>query len=93
VTPPAKGLCEFRDITIEDVTVIGARRIFSAAGMPEKPITNVKFINVSAQGNEAGSIESARNWTMTNVQLHTADGKDVKLTDCQNVEAPKVSKN
>ncbi|HXD29713.1 MAG TPA: glycosyl hydrolase family 28 protein [Pyrinomonadaceae bacterium] len=93
VTPPEKGLCEFRDITIEDVTVIGARRIFSAAGMPEKPITNVKFVNVSAQGSEAGSIESARNWTMTNVQLHTADGKDVKLTDCQNVDAPKVSKN
>jgi len=93
VTPPERGLCEFRDITIEDVTIVGARRIFSAAGMPDKQITNVKFINVSAQGNEAGSIESARNWTMTNVQLQTTDGKDVKLTDCQNVEAPKVTKN
>jgi polygalacturonase len=93
VTPPERGLCEFRDITIEDVTIVGARRIFSAAGMPDKPITNVKFINVTAQGNESGSIESARNWTMTNVQLHTSDGKDVKLTDCQNVEAPKVTKD
>jgi polygalacturonase len=93
VMPPEKGLCDFRDITIEDVTVVGARRIFSAAGLPEKPITNVNFKNVSAQGIEAGSIESARNWTMTNVQLHTTDGKDVKLNDCQNVETPRVSKN
>ena len=90
VTPPERGLCEFRNITIEDVNVVGAWRIFSAAGMPEKPITNVKFINVTADGNEAGSIESARDWTMTNVQLHVADGKDVKLTDCTNVEAPQV---
>lgn len=93
VTPPERGLCDFRDITIEDVTVTGARRIFSAAGLPEKPITNIKFINVRAQGDETGGIESARNWIMTNVQLQTTDGKDVKLTDCQNVDAPKVIQN
>ncbi|MDQ2922489.1 MAG: glycosyl hydrolase family 28 protein, partial [Acidobacteriota bacterium] len=71
VTPPERGLCEFRNITIENVTVVNARRIFSAAGMPEKPITNVRFVNVIAEGLEAGSIESARDWTMQNVQLHT----------------------
>ena len=41
VVPPEHGLCEFRNITIEDVNVVGARRIFSAAGLPEKPIKNV----------------------------------------------------
>jgi hypothetical protein len=92
VMPPERGLCEFRNITIEDVTVVGARRVFSATGMPEKPITNVKFINVTAHGTEAGSIESARDWIMRNVQLHTADGKHVKLTDCKNVETPHVLK-
>jgi polygalacturonase len=92
VLPPERGLCEFRNITIEDVTVVGASRIFSAAGMPEKPITNVKFVNVTARGNEAGSIESARDWTMTNVQLRTEDGKQVKLIDCKNVEVPRVIK-
>src|SRR6267378_3693006 len=93
VAPPERGLCEFRDITIEDVTVVGARQVFSAAGMPEKPITNVKFINVTAEGTEAGSIESARDWTMTNVQLHIADGEQVTLTDCKNVGVPRVSRN
>jgi Glycosyl hydrolases family 28 len=90
VTPPERGLCEFRNITIEDVKIMGARRVFSAVGMPEKPIANVKFVNVTAQGTEAGSIESARNWTMKNVYLRTMDGKPVKQTDCKNVEMPKV---
>jgi hypothetical protein len=92
VTPPERGLCEFRNIVIEDVTVVGARRVFSAAGLPEKPIMNVKWINVTADANEAGIIESARDWTMNNVELHTADGKPVKLTDCKNVEMPHVVK-
>ena len=93
VLPPERGLCEFRNITIENVTVVGARRIFSAAGLPEKPISNVKWVNVTAQGSEAGIIESARDWIMTNVELRTEDGKPVRLTDCKNVETPKVIRN
>jgi len=93
VVPAERGLCEFRNIRVEDVTVVGARRIFSAAGMPEKPLTNITFANITAAGKEAGTIESARNWTMTNVQLRTADGLPLKLTDCTNVQSPRVSKN
>ena len=93
VMPPERGLCEFRNIVIENVTVVGARRVFSATGLPEKPITNVRWTNVTADGNEAGVIENARDWTMTNVALRTRDGKPVKLTDCQNVEVPQVVKN
>jgi polygalacturonase len=91
VMPPERGFCEFRNITIENVTVINARRIFSATGLPAKPIINVRFANVTAEGLEAGIIENARDWTMRNVELRTADGKPVKCTDCKNVETPKVS--
>ena len=93
VLPPERGLCEFRNIRVEDVDVVGARRIFSAAGIPEKPLTNIRFANITASGREAGTIESARDWTMTNVELRTADGLPVKMTDCTNVQAPKVIKS
>jgi polygalacturonase len=93
VLPPERGLCEFRNITIEDVTVVGARRVFSAAGLPEKPLTNVRFANITASGREAGTIENARNWTMDNVELRTANGLPVKIINCTNVQAPKVTKN
>lgn len=90
VTPPERGLCEFRNITIEDVKADGARRIFSAAGLPERPIINVVWENITARALEAGVITNARNWTMRNVELLTTDGKPVTLTDCVQVEAPKV---
>jgi len=57
---PERGLCDFRNITIENVQIVNARHIFAASGLPEKPITNVKFANVNAQGLDAGSIDTAR---------------------------------
>jgi hypothetical protein len=92
VTPPERGFCEFRNITIENVEIINARRVFTANGLPKKPIANVKFANVEAQGVEAGSIEYARDWTMRNVKLRTKDGLPVKLAHDERVEAPDVLK-
>ena len=92
VMPPERGLCEFRNITIEDVEVRNARRIFSASGLPQKPIVNVSFANVTAQGLDAGSIEYARNWRMKNVRLATKDGAPVKIANSENVEAVEVAK-
>ena len=88
VVPPERGLCEFRNITIENVEVSGALRIFSASGLPEKPISNVRLVNVTAQGQEAGFIEYARDWTMSNVRVQTKNTAPVKLTNCENVDAP-----
>jgi hypothetical protein len=90
VTPPERGFCDFRNITIEDVEIVGARRIFLATGLPDKPIVNVKFSNIKAQGILSGSIEYARDWKMQNVTLQTDDGAEVKISESKNVEAPRV---
>jgi glycosyl hydrolase family 28 len=86
VVPAERGFCEFRNITIENVRIINARRIFSAAGLPEKPIMNVHFANITAQGLDAGNIEYARNWTMRNVKLATKS--ELKLSNSVNVQTP-----
>jgi polygalacturonase len=88
VTPPERGVAEFRDITIEDVEISGAQRIFDAAGLPQKPLRDIRFVNVCAQGRAAGSIQHAQDWTMQNVTLTTDDGAPVQITDCVNVIAP-----
>lgn len=90
VNPPERGLAEFRNITIENVEATGARRIFSASGLPEKPLENVKWVNVTAQGSEAGFIEHARDWEMENVKIQTPNGEQVKLSNCEDVETPVV---
>lgn len=92
VMPVERGYCDFRNITIENIEVTGAARIFTASGLPGKFIKNVKFANITASGNEAGSIEYAKDWTMKNVSLKTAKGENVKITNSENVQAPKVSR-
>src|SRR5580765_145825 len=91
VSPPERGFFEFRNITIENVEIANARRVFTASGLPNKPIVNIKFSNVTADGNEAGSIEYARNWTMHNVKLKTRDGAPVKILNSQKVDSPLVA--
>ena len=92
VTPKERGFCEVRNITIENVQATGAWQVFSATGLAEKPIINLKWRNVSVQGRGAGVIENARNWTMTNVKLQTSDGLPPKMSNNSNVSAPEVSK-
>jgi hypothetical protein len=72
--------------------VTGARRIFSASGLPSKPIREVKWVNITAEGREAGSIEYAYDWIMTNVTLRTSDGRPLNLSNCEKVETPGVIK-
>jgi len=88
VMPPERGLCEFRNITIENVNITGARKIFSAEGLREKPIIDVKWLNISAQGRMAGTIKYARDWTMKNVRLKTFAGDDLRISVSDNVGTP-----
>lgn len=92
VLPIERGYCEFSNIRIENVEVTGAKRIFSASGLPEKPIVGVTFVNVTAEGDETGFIEHARDWQMKGVRVRTTKGEPVKLTNALNVESPEVVK-
>ncbi|HEX8115887.1 MAG TPA: glycosyl hydrolase family 28 protein [Pyrinomonadaceae bacterium] len=92
VLPVERGYCEFSNIRIENVEVVGARRVFTATGLPEKPIVGVTFSNVTAEGDDAGFVEHARDWRMNNVKVTTKTGEPLKLTNAVNVESPRVSK-
>ena len=92
VLPVERGYCLIRNIRIENVEVVGADRIFTAAGLPEKLIENVAFSNINAKGNQAGSIEYATNWTLRNVRLKTKTGEAIRIANSRDVsmsEAPK----
>jgi polygalacturonase len=88
--PPELALPEFRNVTIENVEVVGAERIFTASGLPTKPLSNFLWRNITAQGKEAGFIEHARNWEFENVRIRTPSGEEVKVTDSERVEGPEV---
>jgi hypothetical protein len=92
VLPVERGYCEFSDITIENIEVIGANRIFTAEGLPDKLIRDVTFLNIKAQGKEAGTVQFAKDWKMQNVKIKTDSGENVKFVSSQNVENPEVIK-
>ena len=93
VLPIEKGYCRFRNIRIEKVEIVGADRIFTAAGLPEKLIENVTFSNISAEGNSAGSIEYASNWKLTNVKLKTKSRDAVKISNSRSVSVSDIAQN
>src|SRR5437773_1069289 len=90
VTPPERGFCELRHLTVEDVRITGARRIFSVEGLREKPISDVKWSNIYAQGRLAGSIRYARDWTMKNVRLKLSEADVIIVSNSANVEVPEI---
>lgn len=92
VEPPERGIADFRNITIANVRIEGARQIFTAAGMPQHPVHDVRFENVVARGQRAGVIKDARDWTMQNVHVITPSGGQVKLIDCSHVQLPTAEK-
>src|SRR5262245_59899055 len=92
VTPPERGFCELRNLTFENIRITGARRIFSVDGLREKPIANVSWHNIDAQGHLAGSIKYARDWTMSNVQLRTLEPEDLKVSNSENIQMPEIAR-
>lgn len=92
VEPPERGFANFHDITIANVTATGARRLMTASGLAEKPLTDIHWENITAQGEQAGAIEYARNWTMKNVKFITPTGEAVKATHSEAVAVPDVAK-
>lgn len=92
VMPVERGYCQFKNIRIENVEVTNAKRIFTASGLPDKTVQNVVFKNITAEGEEAGTIEYAENWKLENVKIKTTTGENVKISNSINVNAPEASK-
>lgn len=88
VTPPEIGIPEFKNITISDIEVTGAKRAFFANAYEEKPMRNIIWKNVSIEAEESGEINNALNWNMENVTLKTNNGKAIELTNCTDVDQP-----
>jgi len=90
VEPPERGIPEFKNIVISNVTATGAAQGIYANAYPEKPMANVRFENVHIAAETPGQISNARDWTMKNVVLMTPGKSGVRLLHSQNVQLPKM---
>ena len=92
IEPPERGISDFGNITIARLDIDGARQVFTASGMPQKPLHDVRLVDVTARAQRAGTIEYARDWQMDHVRLITTDGKPVRIEHCEHVDAPEVAR-
>ena len=92
VLPPERGFADFHDITIEDVNVAGARRIFAVSGLAQKPIRALRWRHVTARGELPGTIAHVRDWQMSEAHIYTTTGAPPEMTDTANVQLPDASR-
>jgi lysophospholipase L1-like esterase len=90
VEPPERGIPEFRNIVISNLTAHGARQAIYANAYPEKPLRDVRLERVRIEAAQAGSLANVADWTMRDVVLATGDGKELRLVNAVRVERPEI---
>lgn len=78
---PEHGLPHFRDVHIWNIKATGAATAFNVSGYPEAPLENFRIDHLDIQAKTAGTIANAKNWSITESRIETADGSKPVFTD------------
>lgn len=79
--PEDKGLPHFKDVHIWNIKATGAKTAFNVSAYPNAPLENFRLDHLDIEAAAAGSIANARDWTMTDNNIHTADGSKPVFAD------------
>ncbi len=88
VKPKEKGIPTFKDISLYNIEVRGAKRAINVNGLENSYITNFNLKDVHIQAATAGQINYSKNWTLENVSLKTDDHSKVKIENSPGVQLP-----
>jgi polygalacturonase len=89
VTPPEKGLPHFSDVHIWSIKATGAKQAFDVAAYPNATLDNFTIDHLYIEAATAGTIANAKNWTMTDNAIITADHSKVIFTESNGEANPK----
>ena len=79
--PPEQGLPHFSDVHIWNIKARGATTAFNVSAYPEAPLESFRLDHLDIQAKTAGSIANAKNWTITDSKIETADGSRPVFSD------------
>ena len=88
VKPKSKGIPTFKDISLNNIEVRGAKRAINVNGLENSYITNFHLKDVHIQAATAGQINYSKNWNLENVSLQTDDNSKVKIEHSPGVQLP-----
>jgi polygalacturonase len=79
--PEQQGLPHFSDVHIWNVKATGAKRAFEVSAYPNATLDDFRLDHLDLDAATAGTIANARNWTITDSIIETADGSKPLFTD------------
>ena len=84
--PEQQGLPHFSDVHIWNIKATGARSAFDVSAYPNATLDNFRFDHLDIEARTAGAIADAKNWTITDSTLHTADGSKPVFKDSTEID-------
>jgi polygalacturonase len=87
--PEDKGLPHFSDVHIWNIKATGAKKAFDVAAYPNAPLVDFKIDHLNIEAATAGTIANAKNWSMIDNTIKTADGSKVSFTNSTGEANPK----
>jgi hypothetical protein len=87
--PEDKGLPHFSDVHIWNIKATGAKQAFNVAAYPNATLDNFRIDHLNIEAATAGTIANAKNWSMTDNTIKTADASKVTFTDSTGEANPK----
>ncbi len=91
VTPPEKGIPEFKNLTFSNIDVKNAKQAFYVNAYEEKPTRNLVWENITIEADEGGIVNHASTWKMENVNLILKQDKPIELNNAVNVDQPETT--
>jgi polygalacturonase len=79
--PEAQGLPHFRNVHIWKIKATGAKQAFNVSAYAEAPLENFRIDHLDIEAATAGTIANAKNWTLSENQIQTADGSKPVVAD------------
>jgi hypothetical protein len=93
VVPPERGIPEFRNIRLSDISVKGAQQAIYANAFPEKPMSHFEWKNIKIASEEYGSISHAADWDFVDVVINTTSKDPLDVKNGANINFPGVPLN
>jgi polygalacturonase len=81
--PEEQGLPHFRNVHIWNVKATGAHQAFNVSAYPNATLDNFRLDHLDIEATTAGFIANAKNWTLSDDNIKTADGSKVNFGDTQ----------
>jgi lysophospholipase L1-like esterase len=79
--PEAQGLPHFSDVHIWNIKAAGAKSAFNVAAYPNATLDDFRIDHLNIETATAGTITNAKNWTLNDNNIRTADGSKPVFTD------------